>query len=261
MLARTARGEKSMLRLMRTRWQSIVSVTALVVALLGTTPLGEAAGSALTQVPNFAKRSGTADNAKRLGGRKPSAYAQLDASGKLPVSLFATLPKGDPGQKGDTGAKGEKGDKGDRGPAGLVAAYTKTAGIDSPFRALTTGNTRLVALTLPAGRYLIMAQATIARDVSGNGTQLFAGCRLTAGDEKASVVVAGAKAPGATFATAATNLVHEFSAAGAAEFGCNDATFGESSWSEARITAVQVAATKKAVPGGGVVSGGGTGSG
>lgn len=239
---------------MRMRWQSIVSVTALVVAVLGATPLGEAAERTLAQVPpfakraNFATRAGTANNANKLGGRTPAAYARLNANGKVPLALIAGLPKGDPGPKGDTGPKG---DKGDRGPAGVVAAYTKTAGTSGTFQSLTTGNTKLVSLSLPAGRYVILAQTTIARDVNKNGAQLFAGCRLTAGNDKATAVVAGAKAPGATFQTASTTLLHEFAAAGTADFGCNDAVFGESSWSEARIVAIQVASTRFVAPGGG----------
>ena len=242
---------------MRKRWQSIVSVTALVVAVFGATPIGEAAERVVAQVPpfakraDFAKRAGTADNAKKLAGRKATAYARLDANGKVPLTLIAGSPKGDPGPKGDKGEKGEKGEKGDRGPAGIVAAYSKAAGTSGTFQPLTTGSNKLVTLSLPAGRYVILAQATIARDVNGQGAQLFGGCRLTAGDDKATAVVAGAKAPGPTFQVASTVLLHEFPAAGIAEFNCNDATFGQSSWADARITAIQVVSSRIAVPGGG----------
>lgn len=256
---------------MRQRWPVLLSATALVVALLGSTPLGEAAERAVAKIPPFAKRSdfatraGTAENAKKLGGRSAGAYARLDANGKLPLALLAGTPKGEPGPKGDAGAKGDKGDKGeqgDRGPAGLVAAYSKTAGDSGAFQPLLPGNTKLVTLALPAGRFAIMAQATIARSSNENGSQLFAGCRLIAGDSKATVVVAGAKAPASTFATASTVLVHEFAAPGTAHFECNDAPFGESSWASARITALQVASTRKSspVPGGGATAGGGAGS-
>src|SRR5262245_27409018 len=246
---------------MRKRWQSIVSVTALVVAVFGATPIGEAAGRVVAQVPpfakraDFAKRAGTADNAKKLGGRTATAYARLDANGKVPLTLIAGSPKGDPGpkgDKGDKGDKGEKGDKGDRGPAGIVAAYSKATGTSGAFQPLTTGSNKLVALTLPAGCYVILAQATIARDVNGQGAQLFGGCRLSAGDDKATAVVAGAKAPGPTFQVASTVLLHEFTASGIAELNCNDATFGQSSWADARITAIQVVSSRIAQPGGGV---------
>src|SRR5262245_4611268 len=241
---------------MRSRLPLALSATALVVALLGSTPLGQAARDTIAAaVPrakkaDFATRAATADNAKKLGGRPAAAYAQLNASGKLPLALLAATPQGVQGPKG---AKGDKGDKGDRGPGGLVAAYTKTAGTSGAFTPLTTANTKLVSLSLPPGRYVVFGQATIARDVNGQGAQLFGGCRLSAGDEKSSAVVAGAKAPAPTFAIASTSLIVEFAAIGTAEFGCNDAAFGESAWADARITAIQVASAKKI--GSGVVVG------
>ncbi len=253
---------------MRRRLPLVLSTTALVVAVLGSTPLGEAAGTAINAVPplakkaNFAARAGTADNARKLGGKPASAYARLGANGKIPPALLAASArggqgiKGDPGPKGDKGDKGEKGEKGDRGPGGLVAAFSTTAGTNS-FTPLTTGSNKLVTLSLPAGRYFILAQATIARDVNGQGAQLFGGCRLIAGDEKATAVVAGAKAPSATYAIASTALIHEFTAPGVAELNCNDATFGQSSWSEARINAIQVAPTQKITTPGGNTAGGG----
>ncbi len=146
---------------MRSRLPLVLSTTALIVAVLGTTPLGEAAGRAMAKVPPFAKRAdyanraGTAANAKKLGGRKASAYARLDARGKLPLSVLAGVPSGQAGAKGDPGPKGDQGDKGekgDRGPGGLVAAYTKTAGGDT-FKPLAPGNNKLVTLALP-GRAL-----------------------------------------------------------------------------------------------------------
>ena len=56
---------------MRSRLPLVLSTTALVVAVLGSTPFGEAASNAIQAVPplakraNFATRAGTADNAKK----------------------------------------------------------------------------------------------------------------------------------------------------------------------------------------------------
>ena len=84
--------------------------------------------------------AGTANNAKALGGHKPSAFALLDSRGKLPASVLAGPqgaagvagpqgPKGDPGPKGPKGDTGAKGDAGPQGPGGLVNAYLEEAGV------------------------------------------------------------------------------------------------------------------------------------
>ena len=143
---------------MSQRFSVVLSTTALVVALLGVTPIGDAARSAVEAVPPFAKRAGTADNAKRLGGKKPSAYVRVGAGGKLPAAVLpaavrgAAGPKGDPGPKGDKGDKGEKGDKGDRGPSGLVRAYAKGTG-GGPTQALRENGATEVRLFATHGLF------------------------------------------------------------------------------------------------------------
>lgn len=72
----------------------IISVTALVVALFGATPLGEAAGPLAAKVVPFAKRAGYATNSGAVNGikaaRTPSAgrLVPLDANGKLPEAAI-----------------------------------------------------------------------------------------------------------------------------------------------------------------------------
>jgi hypothetical protein len=104
---------------MRDRLPLILSVTALVVAVLGSTPLGRAAADALP-VP-LAKRAYLADTAKnsiRLNNiranRTPTAgmLVPLDQTGKFPASVGAIGPKGDKGDKGDKGSKGPTGSPG-----------------------------------------------------------------------------------------------------------------------------------------------------
>lgn len=84
----------------------ILSATALVVSVLGATPLGQAAGRAIISIPPLAKRAfhaNVADNALKLSGHKASATGGagtipvLDAKGRLPASVGAVGPKGDPG--------------------------------------------------------------------------------------------------------------------------------------------------------------------
>jgi len=103
---------------MRQRLPIILSTTALVVALIGSTPIGHAARNAIHSVPPFAKkagyanRAGTAENSKRLAGRTasqnpgPNQIPVLNASGQLPASIGAVGPQGPQGPKGDKGDPG-----------------------------------------------------------------------------------------------------------------------------------------------------------
>jgi hypothetical protein len=113
----------------------------LLVALLGATPLGHAAGRAVHAVPPFAARAGfakfagTADNAKRLARHKASTAPKagdipvLGANGKLPASIGAVGPAGPQGPAGSRGPAGPKGEKGDDGkPATSLWAAVKADG-------------------------------------------------------------------------------------------------------------------------------------
>jgi len=97
---------------MNQRLSVILSATALVVALVGSTPLGRAADSALDQVVPRAKRADFAVNSGKLNGRRSSVAPRsgqipvVGEDGKLPASLGAigpAGPKGDPGPPGATG--------------------------------------------------------------------------------------------------------------------------------------------------------------
>jgi hypothetical protein len=135
----------------------VLSVTALFVAVCGSTPLGQAAGDMLAKVPPFAKRAsfattaGTAKNALALGGMKPTAFATLDATGKLPASVGAVGPqglKGDKGDKGDKGVKGDKGDKGAPGAAGYVV-------VQSDPKLLAANGRLLERVSCPVGKKVL----------------------------------------------------------------------------------------------------------
>ena len=118
---------------MRTRLPLVLSTLALLVALLGATSLGHAAGTAMRAVPPFAKTSGfarLADNSTKLNGRKstlrglPGTIPVVGANGKLPASIGAVGPQGSQGSQGAmgprglTGPVGPKGLTGSTGPAG-----------------------------------------------------------------------------------------------------------------------------------------------
>jgi len=89
----------------------VLSSTALVIALVGSTPLGNAAQNVLQQVPR-AKRADFAANAGKLNGHKSSLnpirgqIPVVGADGKLPASIGAVGPKGDAGPAGPAGVGG-----------------------------------------------------------------------------------------------------------------------------------------------------------
>jgi hypothetical protein len=102
----------------------VLSTTALIVAVFGSTPVGHAVGSA---IPAFAKSAGyakQAGNASALMGIKaskqprPGTILPLGADGKFPASVGAVGPVGPKGEKGDRGETGAAGPKGATGPTG-----------------------------------------------------------------------------------------------------------------------------------------------
>ena len=113
----------------------VLSATALVIAVFGSTPVGHAVAS---KVPAFAKKAGYADRAgtaATLSGIKVSKQARpgmlvpLGADGKFPASV------GIAGLAGSQGPKGEKGEQGPAGPKGATGA-TGAVGATGP-RGLT----------------------------------------------------------------------------------------------------------------------------
>jgi hypothetical protein len=101
--------------IMKQRLPLILAATALLVALLGSTPLGRAAESAMEQVVPRAKKADFAANAGKLNGHKSSINPRrgqipvVGANGKLAASIGAVGPKGDPGPQGAQGPQGGPG--------------------------------------------------------------------------------------------------------------------------------------------------------
>ena len=97
---------------MKQRLPLILSATALLVSLLGSTPIGQAAGSAIAQVVPRAKTADFAKNAGKLNGHASSTNPKvgqipvLGLNGKLPASIGAVGPKGDAGPQGSPGLSG-----------------------------------------------------------------------------------------------------------------------------------------------------------
>ena len=90
----------------------VLSATALVVAVFGSTPVGHAVGSA---IPAFAKSAGyakQAGNASALNGIKASKQPRPG----LLVPLGVDGVPSSVGLVGPAGPAGPKGDKGETGP-------------------------------------------------------------------------------------------------------------------------------------------------
>jgi hypothetical protein len=105
---------------MRQRLPIVLSATALVVALMAMTPLGEAASSQL--------RATFAANAGKLRGFAPSKAARKNtvvvrgANGKIGRASLPALPRGPRGPAGPAGAAGAAGAAGPQGPTGPAGA-------------------------------------------------------------------------------------------------------------------------------------------
>jgi hypothetical protein len=112
-----------------------LAAAALVVALLGTTPLGNAAQNTVTKVVQVGKSS------------KP-----------------ARGPRGKRGPRGLRGFQGPPGTKGDTGPAGgLPNAFEarNTNAVEISGTSAQTATTVLASGTLPAGKYAFNAQVSL----------------------------------------------------------------------------------------------------
>lgn len=140
---------------MRQRLPLVFSAAALATALLGSTPLGEAASDALEQVVPRAKVADFAKNAGKLDGRRASTTPRagqipiLNARGKLPASIGAV------GTQGPQGAQGAQGPQGPQGPAGGQGAVGVSGyQIHQSARNLPTTATA-ETLTCPGGKTVL----------------------------------------------------------------------------------------------------------
>jgi hypothetical protein len=144
---------------------TVIAVTALVVAALAATPIGQAAGRIVlgkNSVGTTQLKKNAVTSAKVKNG---SLKAADFGAGQLPAG-----PQGPQGPKGDTG---DRGPQGDPGPSnGYVHPYSNTpVGIDSAQGAVVT------SINLPAGKYLVFARTGVATNAA---TGVAVQCTLTA---------------------------------------------------------------------------------
>ena len=108
------------MKTLRKRLPVILSATALVVAVFGSTPLGHAVQSVVpfanhAEKADFAKNAGAVNGIKASRQPKAGQLVPLGSDGRFPASV------GLGGQPGPQGARGETGPAGPRGPAGPAA--------------------------------------------------------------------------------------------------------------------------------------------
>ncbi len=141
-----------------------LSGAALVVALLGATPIGEAAQK-VVPVALFAR------NAERVDGidasRRPRAghLVPLDARGLLPASVVPGTATA-----GEIGPAGPQGPRGARGPSNGYARYRESV-------TLSGGEGSIIKFDVPDGHYLVSAKAVFASEATP------VDCQLTLGSE------------------------------------------------------------------------------
>lgn len=148
----------------------VLSSAALAVAILGATPLGNAALAQVVPLAKYAKNAGTVDGIKASRTPKANQLVPLGAQGRYPASVgFGpagpagpkgdTGPKGDPGDagpKGDKGATGPKGDKGDTGPKGATGPPgVLSVDLQAQAIASSTSATKTATASCPAGEFSI----------------------------------------------------------------------------------------------------------
>lgn len=199
---------------MRNRLPIVISACALLVAVLGATPLGHAAGKAIQAIPPFAKTAGYAKisgNSALLNGRKstlvgtPGTIPVVGKDGKLPASIGAVGPQGPAGPKGDQGS------------SGAVDAFSRF--LPGPINVSTadSGGVTVASLSIPkAGTYAIWAKALV--EINDDEIR----CNLVAGNRTDTTVVnLPSKAAGGFQQGSVSSLVvQEFPAAGEATFRC-----------------------------------------
>jgi hypothetical protein len=111
---------------------TIVAVTALVVAVLGTTPLGQAASRFVLPRDSVGAVQLKTSAVTGLKVKNGTLMAADFKAGQIPAG-----PKGDPGAqgpKGDAGAQGPKGDPGEQGAQGIQGQPGAPAGANAVMR-------------------------------------------------------------------------------------------------------------------------------
>jgi hypothetical protein len=161
---------------MRARLPLIFSVTALFVALFGSTPLGDAAYQALVPrnsvgTPQLKQNAVTsakiAPDAIRTGQIVDGSLLTADfKTGQIPQGPQG--PKGDKGERGDTGPRGPAGLQGPRGPSGISGWQI----VAERRRIPKQGTGQIWSVLCPAGKKVLGGGVTISPRGGASGFRL-----------------------------------------------------------------------------------------
>jgi hypothetical protein len=154
----------------------MLALGALLVAVLGATPLGSAVAGAANSVL-FAKNAGAVNGIQ--AARKPTAgkLLPLDKNGKFPASAVRQGPQGRPGPQGAQGRQGSVGSVGPIGPAGTGGSVdVVTRSVQSQITLPSYGGgaawgpvTAVLTVPLPGGRWVVFASWTALNYLPGAG--------------------------------------------------------------------------------------------
>jgi hypothetical protein len=160
---------------MKNRLPVVLSSAALLVAVMGVTPVGHATSNAVethfARSANFLR--GHAPSEKAGKGKIPVA----GKNGKLDASWGAVGPRGPqgppgasgaPGQQGAKGDKGDKGDRGDPGPSNVIMRHR-----DAPLLMPPGAGGEVTVLTMasvPAGSWLLIAKSDAVNYQNSSGS-------------------------------------------------------------------------------------------
>ena len=165
---------------MSERSRTGLTIAALVIAVLGWTPLGEAARQAVfppNSVGPVQLKTNAVTSPKIRNGSVQGIdiqKASLTAAHVKPASLLAASfragqlpagPKGDKGEKGDKGDKGLKGDKGDKGDVGLAGHQFLQGALVS----VAANQIGFATVTCPQGKRVLGGGGHIAGAAAGAG--------------------------------------------------------------------------------------------
>jgi len=149
----------------RQRLPLVLSAAALLIAVLGATPLGHAAGQGVASVALYAKNAGKVGGLGASKKPKPGKLLALGKNGKFPASVIpggirgpagpegARGPAGPAGPQGAVGARGPVGSRGATGPAGPRGTTGAQGPVGPPggFGLLNLGRATLSKVTVAAG--------------------------------------------------------------------------------------------------------------
>ena len=147
---------------MRKRLPLVLSSAAFVLALLGMTPIGEAARNAIPPRAGHAKTADYAKNAGAVNGLKASKRPRvgwlvaLGKDAKFPKVVGQVGPQGPQGAAGAQGPQGAKGDKGDQGAPGAAGVSGVSAyDVVSVNATLAASGTSSTTAQCPAGKNVL----------------------------------------------------------------------------------------------------------